>query len=554
MHDSSSRSTFNMTLHNMMFRTVRLLTAKVLAVIFLVTFFLSPALWMLSKEDNWFDSKSMLAWYVVALSVFWAHVLLHHASRNRLFYLCAAIGLLNAIDIGLIVFFGLRLNSAQWLTLFGNMGDATDLLSAFSTLFVFTATLYLLFIYSLHRFMRQPNNLMFNRKGLVYVSVLALMGLYSISLYRAHAPGRMLSNSVREAFSKDMSSPMGGLVQLGVALDIVNQNSHAIESRRAFSHQATQIGEGVDVFLYVIGESSRPQNWSLNGYERNTNPRLMTKNVLFFNRLLTAGPSTSIAVPAMLSLGQIDDFEGIKSSKSIVSALGEAGYQTHWYSTQDADSWGGIIPFVAQEASDLKYLTRQYDSVLVQHLKAILSDFSSGSKKFVVFHTMGSHFDYSKRYPSTQGVFSGGNALVDSYDNSIVFTDRVLSELIDVLQASGLKTIMLYSSDHGENLGEDGSGVLGHGSGTINDLSVASFFWFSESAKLSHRHAHELLAARRSTFAGISDLPHTVLDLVGVKTRQSSKARSLASDDFSVLPQSYLKDGQVHPWPVDRRN
>jgi glucan phosphoethanolaminetransferase (alkaline phosphatase superfamily) len=97
-------------------------------------------------------------------------------------------------------------------------------------------------------------------------------------------------------------------------------------------------------------------------------------------------------------------------------------------------------------------------------LEGLGLDYKDRYKRFYVLHQRGSHGPYALRYPKDKAVFpiSGDYKAdrVNHYDNSVLEFDRFMERLITKIKASNRPTIMLYVSDHGEGLGEDG--VWGH--------------------------------------------------------------------------------------------
>ena len=116
------------------------------------------------------------------------------------------------------------------------------------------------------------------------------------------------------------------------------------------------------------------------------------------------------------------------------------------------------FPQVAAEAGTVRYFSQSFDGVLLNEFRGILDKEPRGSSKlFIVLHTKGSHFDYKRRYPLEFAHFVTPNGarrdtIVDAYDNSILYTDWFLSELISILSARNTHSALLYASDHGENL------------------------------------------------------------------------------------------------------
>ena len=93
----------------------------------------------------------------------------------------------------------------------------------------------------------------------------------------------------------------------------------------------------------------------------------------------------------------------------------------------------------------------------------------------IVFHQIGSHGPaYAERYPPQFEIFKPVcrsselqrctvEEVRNAYDNSIAYSDFVLSRQIEILRkaADRFDTMLIYASDHGESLGE--RGVYLHG-------------------------------------------------------------------------------------------
>ncbi len=116
------------------------------------------------------------------------------------------------------------------------------------------------------------------------------------------------------------------------------------------------------------------------------------------------------------------------------------------------------------------------DEVLIGELSQKLISLTH-ENTLIILHMIGSHGPtYYKRYPSSQRIFTPDcqrsdiqncthEELVNTYDNTIAYTDyvlsRIITELVVISESQDVKTSMIYVSDHGESLGE--SGVYLHG-------------------------------------------------------------------------------------------
>jgi lipid A ethanolaminephosphotransferase len=218
------------------------------------------------------------------------------------------------------------------------------------------------------------------------------------------------------------------------------------------------------VVVLVIGESARKQNFSLYGYAKNTNPLLSkTPNLFHFNA--TSGATyTSAGVKCILEHKPSDDLYEI-----LPNYLNRNNVEVIWRTT----NWGEP-PLHIENYQNKEALKKNctgpacdFDEVLLSGLKEqILS--SKKNKILVVLHTSTSHGpSYSKKYPAQFEAFKpvcnnvdlakcSQTELQNGYDNTIVFTDYILHNLItDLNQLNGYKKSMIFISDHGESLGEN---------------------------------------------------------------------------------------------------
>lgn len=226
---------------------------------------------------------------------------------------------------------------------------------------------------------------------------------------------------------------------------------------------ATISDEEKDVVVLVIGESARRDHFSLYGYGRQTNPLLEQVEGLKCYEANSAATYTTAGVKAIL------DYEDTgKLYEILPNYLYRNGVDVVWRST----NWGEPPLHIAreqkkEELSEMSGIPVDYDELLLYDIKNLIKD-SDKNKVFIVLHTSTSHGPlYSKKYPERFGVFSPVNTsvemskcppeeLANAYDNSIIYTDYILSTLIDELKGlDGWHSCMLYVSDHGESLGEN---------------------------------------------------------------------------------------------------
>ncbi|ULU25071.1 sulfatase-like hydrolase/transferase [Dyella terrae] len=252
------------------------------------------------------------------------------------------------------------------------------------------------------------------------------------------------------------------------------------------------------IYVLVIGESSSRSHWSLFGYERPTNPELTKlSHVLPVTNMLTSYAATQEAVPIILTRKPVTSFHELAQEPTILKAMAEAGFDTWWISNQVAvGKYESPVTIYALEANHTEYLNRStwtsdqsLDEKLLRPLSRAIE--TGTSNEFIVLHMMGSHLRYDLRYPADLGQFhptlsdprpSGepDNRNINSYDNTILYTDHVLAQIIGMLKNSGAVTALWYESDHGEALASPSCDYSGHGYGTRDEFQIPVVFWYSD--------------------------------------------------------------------------
>lgn len=256
------------------------------------------------------------------------------------------------------------------------------------------------------------------------------------------------------------------------------------------------------LLVLVVGETVRAQNWGLNGYARDTTPALRRIDPVNFGDVTACGSNTEVSLPCMFSnIGRADyDKARIEGSESLLNVLDHAGIATRWYDNQSGCK--GVCDGVAYRA--LAHLDdpalcdgdRCLDGVLARGLDEALADpgVDTGADQVVVLHMLGNHGPaYYKRYPRDARAYApdctseelsrcSREQIVNAYDNAIRYTDSVLAGLIARLQADdGHDSALIYLSDHGESLGEDGVYLHGlpYAIAPRTQTRVPMLMWFS---------------------------------------------------------------------------
>lgn len=293
------------------------------------------------------------------------------------------------------------------------------------------------------------------------------------------------------------SKVLGGLLMpWSYTVNLARYHIHQsrINKKEILLPNATITNDKKAVVVLVIGESARRANFSLYGYEKNTNPRLsQVKNLRWFNAK-SAATYTTAAVKSIL-----DHKETSKLYEILPNYLFRTGVEVVWRST----NWGEPPIHIKhyQRREHLMPMCQgegcEYDEVLLAGLKEqILA--SESPKTLIILHTNTSHGpQYSKRYPPQFEVFKpvchtvelpkcSQEELLNAYDNSLVYTDYLLSRIIEELQQlDEYDRAMIYVSDHGQSLGE--KNLYAHGMpmsiAPKEQYEIPFIVWLSDSTR-----------------------------------------------------------------------
>ena len=322
-------------------------------------------------------------------------------------------------------------------------------------------------------------------------------------------------------------------------------------SRRPLEEQET--------YVLFLGETARYKNWSINGYNRKTNPRLeQLDSLIVFSDMSALASTTVKAIPLMLTSAGPENFRDAFKRRSFLTAFKEAGFKVYWLSNLhrfgEHDTNTSIY---AEEADSCIYNEKieageeyKLDQSLLPLFSKLLED--SSAKKLVVVHTLGSHFNYTRRYTSDFDVFlpSGKGErkrrrysreeLINAYDNSILYTDFIISSMINDLKNSEGSSMLWYLPDHGENLLDDSRRLHLHGITNYFDLHVPSFFWYNDTMLSRHPDILEALKENSNKATSMETIFHTMPDLAGISFEELDPQKSLADSSYKTWKRTAL--------------
>lgn len=326
-----------------------------------------------------------------------------------------------------------------------------------------------------------------------------------------------------------------------------------------------------ELHILVIGESARFDRWHLNGYSRATSPRLdrLGKHELIsFTKAHAGGNVTMLGVPIMLSGIPAEQYTPGLAVRNLLGLMKEAGFMTAWMSSQDtqiARHARSPADFEVERhntmgKSEYRLFDRfPFDEELLPSLERFAN--YGHQKKFVILHTTGSHQDYALRYPPAFDKFSahqdglylgsGHEATQDAYDNSILYTDWFLGQVVEIARRQpGIATVT-YISDHGEALYDGGENRFGHGSGDApaEEQHIPMFIWGNETFRTRYSSKWQIMLNNRQRALGQENYLHTVADLLDIRYPGQNLAMSFAQRAYRIRPgaQVLANSGRLVP-------
>lgn len=459
-----------------------------------------------------------------------------------------------------------------------DIGEATELLVSLWPLCIVVGVLYVLYFVLAFKVENQylvPKKL---RKVILISAVLAVVTgvtvftIYGKTRHKNRSLLNEMSNAVQFCYIKLYKIYPYNLY-LGLA-DIVSKQNY----QKKLEEQVSTFSFGIKpqangdnpLYILVIGEAARYDHLSLNGYERNTTPLLQVrKNLISYDSAYAQANLTSYSLPLIITRATADDADRAYREKSIVEAFQEAGYFSGYLNKQLSSALETRIVNVsdyAYQSNKEVDVENNYDIDLVAKLQECVSDTS----QFFVLHTMGSHFRYEYRYPAEFEQFtpvmgksfsylgiSEENKLefINAYDNTILYLDYFLNELIEYVDGLNRSAVIVYMSDHGESFWDDDKKLSLHGSYEISkyEFHVPMLVWYSDEYQLNNSQKVENIKQNKAKTISSDAIFYSILDIAGIKEVTDS-TKSIGSEYLQPIDSVWVFNGQGKTKQVSLKN
>nr|WP_154324949.1 phosphoethanolamine transferase EptA [Pantoea sp. 201603H] len=414
---------------------------------------------------------------------------------------------------------------------------------------------------------------LFSYRYLLWMLIMGIIPALIVSLVNIAHPQKWLFRLVSRAlytvcaisvalliaacFYKDYASMIRnnrGLVKMITPVNVVSGTGHYINTRWLAGDQAL-IPIGLDakkgalavaekkktLVIFVLGETGRAENFSLGGYSRETNPQLKEQGVIYYKNATSCGTETAVSVPCMFSNMSRNDYNANLAlhQEGVLDILSHAGINVLWREN-DSGCKGACdrIPHTDMTQWQANAFCQKgycQDGMLLYRLPEYIDSVKQDT--LIVLHQMGSHGPaYYLRYPPDMRKFTPTcdtnqiqdctpQALVNTYDNSLLYTDSMLSDTIKMLKAYSdrFNVALVYLSDHGESLGEHG--IYLHGTPYVfapsQQTHIPFLFWMSPDYARTYR-VNTACLRQKAEHDNVSqdNLFHTLLGMLNVETKE----------------------------------
>ena len=332
-----------------------------------------------------------------------------------------------------------------------------------------------------------------------------------------------------------------------------------IESRKNFVQNSPVIAalkqkDQKQTYLVIIGESLSKKHMGLYGYHRDTTPELekLSDELIVQTDTISTHVQTQPSLRHALTQVNTENKLSAKNALSMVDIANKAGFKTWWISNQQP--LRSTVSAIANMADETQYISNDYHGVQVRRFDDLMQPYvekalhDDAQHKVIFVHLMGSHLQYKNRYPEEFSIFSDKKVkgykenlserqldYINSYDNSVLYTDFVVANMIISLKTisenQNLISASLFLADHGEEV-FDSKNFVGHGPDSITPsmIEIPFITWTSKQYRENRASHFEQMEKNKNKASSLDDSFHFVSSLIGIESEAIKNNNSLTSD------------------------
>lgn len=306
--------------------------------------------------------------------------------------------------------------------------------------------------------------------------------------------------------------------------------------------------------VYILGESTTRNHMGIYGYHLQTTPYLSslekTGDLVKFTDVISPNGHTIKVLEKLFTFYR----QGAKGKwyeyTDLFSILNQAGYYTTWLSNQESSGiYGNNGRFYADRCKSNFFVcirdtksdfTEPYDEHLLPLLDQTLRQ--TKPKRFIVLHLIGTHMAYENRYPKTFKAFStnveqGENYKIKetkaTYDTAVRYNDSIVNAIINRFKDKN--ALIIYTSDHGEDVMEINKKIAGHGDIDINNhkVEIPMLVYMSKTFQKNYPYITNRIRLSAHHPFMTDDMIHSILDLMEIQTKEYRPSLSIFNKQFN---------------------
>lgn len=304
-----------------------------------------------------------------------------------------------------------------------------------------------------------------------------------------------------------------------------------------------------EAYVVFVGESMRYASLSLTGYHRKTTPLMESlENLVLYSDYYSTSNMTMYSVPQIITRATPESFILNYQEKSIFKPFKECGFKTYTICS------GNILTYekhLSQGCDSLFCLTQSDDGKFASIIDSLSSIYD---KTFFVVNCEGSHVPY-ENFDEAHNVFhpnikdknvasTDNNARLNAYDNTILYTDFNIYNIIKAIDKPDMQSAFLMVSDHGEDFSQS-DGVGRHG-GNCNpnkdEYHVPLIVWYSNAWKINHEQKEKNLKEHKDKPINGDNIFYSVCDMADITiSKQYAKTEwSIFSNNLELHKRKLL--------------
>lgn len=495
-----------------------------------LTMFLKAHEWLTNSNSALIHFFTLAGYQFLLLTFLLSILTAHKWSRFVIcvFFLIASFSAYFADTYGVIIDRDMLLNVSQT-----NFSEAVGLFSWKLVLYILVLFVIPSAIVYKISFNKSTFTKIFLSHALIAIISLASIGIlffstsaFSSSFFREQKHIRVYSNPLNALYAsyqvvnKGYLSPAKEFVKIGEDASIYRPTNNR------------------KLIIMVVGETARADRFSLNGYSKDTNPLLGKETVISLTNASSCGTSTAISVPCMFSFEGKEKFDlsNFRNKENVLDVAAKAGVNVLWRNNNSSSK--GVADRLPYEDFSTPSKNNVCDPEcrdigMLKGLDEHISKQKTGDL-LIVLHQMGSHGpSYYERVPKNFQKFQptcltnqldkcSKEQISNSYDNTILYTDYFLSEVINFLKKydDKFETSMFYVSDHGESLGEYGMFLHGmpYSMAPKGVTNIPIIMWFGKQMIASQKLSMSTFNKHRDKLISHDHVSHTLLGMFEIKT------------------------------------